>query len=606
MTQGGSVASARSTLDATRELLARAQALAADCERPDIADSLAQAVEGTTRPETLVCVAGEFKRGKSALVNAFLGRDVCPVDDDVATAAVTVVKYASEPGALVRWRASREPSAERVPLERLSALVTEFGDAELRRDIELVEVGLPHALLERGLTLVDTPGIGGLSAAHGAATLAFLPMADLLLFICDASAELSPTELVFLRRSYETCPSVIAVLTKIDLYPEWRRIVDLNRRHLHAAGIEVPIVPISSRLRAVAVERSDPGINVESGLPALVAAMQERGLARTERVASRRGARQIRLTLAPLRDAYARSLATGPSSGGSGPDIHQARARVEQVRSAGLRWRQLIVDGFNELTPDVDHRLNTALREIARDFDEQVGNRDPATEWPQIAEELQRRVADAVQAAYSEIQAGTTATAQRVAALLPEEAFGASADGATIAAHDPRAHWLDREITTVSIVGQLGQAFTALRGAYGGLLMFGMLANAAGVVVVGPALVGVGALFGGRQLLEVRRRALDARRQEARRFVREFIEEVRFEAIAKLHTVARELQRELRDRCTDRIAELARTYTEELERTERAAMQTSQQRDAEAQHLRDRIARLDQLLERAQVLERTA
>ncbi len=67
-----------------------------------------------------------------------------------------------------------------------------------RKVVELVEVGLPNPFLERGITLVDTPGVGGLNAAHAAATLAFLPSADALIFVTDASAELSRPELDFL------------------------------------------------------------------------------------------------------------------------------------------------------------------------------------------------------------------------------------------------------------------------------------------------------------------------------------------------------------------------------------------------------------------------
>jgi ribosome biogenesis GTPase A len=38
--------------------------------------------ERLARTETVVCVVGEFKKGKSALINALLGSPVCPVDDD--------------------------------------------------------------------------------------------------------------------------------------------------------------------------------------------------------------------------------------------------------------------------------------------------------------------------------------------------------------------------------------------------------------------------------------------------------------------------------------------------------------------------------------------
>ena len=88
--------------------------------------------------------------------------------------------------------------AETIAPDELRRWVTERGNPDNRLNVEQVEVRLPHPLLERGIVLIDTPGIGGLNAAHAAATLAFLPVADALVFVTDASAELTAPELEFL------------------------------------------------------------------------------------------------------------------------------------------------------------------------------------------------------------------------------------------------------------------------------------------------------------------------------------------------------------------------------------------------------------------------
>ena len=46
-----------------------------------------------------IVVAGEFKQGKSSLVNALVGAPVCPVDDDAATAVPTFVRHGEKAGA---------------------------------------------------------------------------------------------------------------------------------------------------------------------------------------------------------------------------------------------------------------------------------------------------------------------------------------------------------------------------------------------------------------------------------------------------------------------------------------------------------------------------
>ena len=55
-----------------------------------------------------------------------------------------------------------------------------------------------------------------------------LPVADAVLFVTDASSELTMPEVAFLRTVVALCPRVLVVTTKIDLHPEWRKIHELD------------------------------------------------------------------------------------------------------------------------------------------------------------------------------------------------------------------------------------------------------------------------------------------------------------------------------------------------------------------------------------------
>jgi hypothetical protein len=148
-----------------------------------------------------VLVVGEFKQGKSLLVNALLSAPVCPVFDDVATAVATAVSFAPEPElTLVRSAPdgdgrAREQRTRRtdVTVDELAAVVaehvTEARNPQNGHGLARVEVGLPRTILEAGLEVVDTPGVGGLTSVHGAATMAALPSADAVLLVSDASQE---------------------------------------------------------------------------------------------------------------------------------------------------------------------------------------------------------------------------------------------------------------------------------------------------------------------------------------------------------------------------------------------------------------------------------
>ncbi len=68
-------------------------------ERPDLAVRARQALQRLNNPRVRVLVVGEFKQGKSMLVNALLNAPICPIDDDISTSVPTVIRYADHPTA---------------------------------------------------------------------------------------------------------------------------------------------------------------------------------------------------------------------------------------------------------------------------------------------------------------------------------------------------------------------------------------------------------------------------------------------------------------------------------------------------------------------------
>ena len=160
------------------------------------------AVEPTVR----VLVAGEFKQGKSSLVNAIAGAEVCPVDDDVATSVATAIRYSETPEAFAVFAGGDGPERRPIDASALPSWVTETGEDAATEGLQLVDVGVPAEPLRGGLVLVDLPGAGGLGSFHGAATLAALPYAQGVLFVSDAVQELTATERDFLATRRQSEP----------------------------------------------------------------------------------------------------------------------------------------------------------------------------------------------------------------------------------------------------------------------------------------------------------------------------------------------------------------------------------------------------------------
>src|SRR5215207_5172932 len=86
-------------MTALEQLVARALGVTRACDRPDLTERLYHTRRRLRDPSVRVLIVGEFKQGKSQLVNALINAPVCPVDDDVATAVPTLVMHGDEPAA---------------------------------------------------------------------------------------------------------------------------------------------------------------------------------------------------------------------------------------------------------------------------------------------------------------------------------------------------------------------------------------------------------------------------------------------------------------------------------------------------------------------------
>ncbi|MGH7997042.1 MAG: dynamin family protein, partial [Opitutaceae bacterium] len=115
-----------------------------------------------------LAVLGQFKRGKSSLMNAVIGREILPVGLLPLTSAITVLRFGPSERLLVRH--AHWAFLEEAPLEELPNFVTEKGNPGNRRQVQAAYLELPLPFLRHGLEFVDTPGIGSAISANTATT----------------------------------------------------------------------------------------------------------------------------------------------------------------------------------------------------------------------------------------------------------------------------------------------------------------------------------------------------------------------------------------------------------------------------------------------------
>ncbi|GGN66213.1 hypothetical protein GCM10010112_28400 [Actinoplanes lobatus] len=291
-----------------------------------------------------VVVAGERGSGKSALINAMLGRPgLLPAEG--GTAVHLLVRHSAHPYAMIRTMA--EPDGRAVPLDAL---------ADVAEATE-IEVGLPDPLL-RGLCLIDTPGTGGLDGGHSAITLATLGRADALLFVTRADSELTASELRFLAGAAERISTVAFVLTHTDRYPDWELVLDRNRRVLaahapHHAG--AAWFPVGSRAAADAVTATGKRaarLRASAGIDPLTAAL-------TARVGARARAIRMGNALAVTARAVHRHLGDTPPAPAVDPALLAERGRtLEKDQRLQLKRQMLALrEDLLGLSRSADHQL---------------------------------------------------------------------------------------------------------------------------------------------------------------------------------------------------------------------------------------------------------
>ncbi|MBK9179834.1 MAG: dynamin family protein [Acidimicrobiales bacterium] len=545
--------------------------------RPDLAERLAGLAARVEQPEVRVLVVGEFKQGKSSLVNALVGSDLCPVDDDIATSAPLLLRWAATPVAAVRLRAgpadatdgaedAGDDGAAALDPAEVADWVTERANPGNRRHVALVELGVPAPLLSEGLVVVDTPGVGGLGSTHGAVTAAALPLADAVVFVGDAAQELTGAEAAFLQTCVRLCPTIAYALTKTDLHPAWRRIAEIDAGHLATLGLGgLPLLPVSATLARLAEPRHDQRLAVESGLPVLrdwLTAEVLGGAATRRRRSVAAEVAAVADQLAARFEAERATLADPEHAARVLAELQDARQRAEQLRGAAGRWQQGLADGFGDLTADVEHDLRSRLRDVGREADEALERCDPALAWAEFEPWLRQRTAAAVTASYALLHERATALAIRLGEAFDVDEQQVS-DRLRVGPPDDALALAPRDGALEARRAGVGaMALTALRGGYSGSSMFGMLGGMAGLALAPPVAVLAVVAFGAKTVRDERTRQLAQRRTQARTAARRYLDEVTFSVSKDLRDVLRRVQRTLRDLLASRAEELARSAQE--------------------------------------------
>jgi GTPase SAR1 family protein len=212
-------------------------------------------------------VVGQFKRGKTSLINALLGADILPVAVVPLTSIVTIMTY----GEALRTRVFfNDGRVTEIKPESLSEYVTEKGNPKNSKDVSEVVITYPSPYLNDGVRLIDTPGVGSIYQHNTDVAYRYLPKCDAVLFLLSVDQPMSKAELDFLQDVKEYSDKIFFLLNKADYLNETdlRESVDFSRGVLkEAMSAEVRVFPVSAKLALEGTSGNSEEVLQRSRLP---------------------------------------------------------------------------------------------------------------------------------------------------------------------------------------------------------------------------------------------------------------------------------------------------------------------------------------------------
>jgi GTP-binding protein EngB required for normal cell division len=160
-----------------------------------------------------VACVGQFKRGKSTLLNALVGHEVVPTGFIPVTAVPTVIRFGDALHARIRMR---DGSWQDIAMPDLKEYVTEELNPENKKAVDGAEVFVPSPLLSSGMCFVDTPGLGSVFTGNTATTQAFIPHIDAALVVVGADPPIAGEELALVETVGKQVQDLILVINKAD------------------------------------------------------------------------------------------------------------------------------------------------------------------------------------------------------------------------------------------------------------------------------------------------------------------------------------------------------------------------------------------------------
>lgn len=181
------------------------------CQRE--ANKAKELAEKLENQKVTISVIGQFKRGKSTLVNAILEDEILPVGIVPVTAAVTEIKYGEKAADVLFNNGIVKP----VEFSELHTYINEQENPNNVLGVNSVTMYTPSEFLKGGITFVDTPGVGSVHQNNTDAAYAFVKESDAVIFMLSVDSPINQIEIDFLKSAKEFASKFYFAVNKADM-----------------------------------------------------------------------------------------------------------------------------------------------------------------------------------------------------------------------------------------------------------------------------------------------------------------------------------------------------------------------------------------------------
>lgn len=197
-----------------------------------------------------VAVLGQFKAGKSSLINDLINEDVLPTGVIPVTSIITRLQYAKEKSARVNFL---DGHCKDIGISEIDNFITESKNPKNFKKVELVDLFLPQLSHIPNVRIIDTPGIGSFFKHNTDTAMQWLPEIGLALITISAERPLAEDDVLLLKTVKTYAANTHIILTKSDLISvhqiqevvDFIRIALANEDMFRVSGFKNLIIPYS-------------------------------------------------------------------------------------------------------------------------------------------------------------------------------------------------------------------------------------------------------------------------------------------------------------------------------------------------------------------------